>query len=56
LQSIIAEIQKRTSDIKEARILAIAPPAIPGLGAILPVLLLNCNKLQAPITFSSLKR
>jgi HAE1 family hydrophobic/amphiphilic exporter-1 len=33
LQSIIAEIQKRTADIKEARILAIAPPAIPGLGA-----------------------
>ena len=32
LQAIIAEIQKRTSDIKEARILAIAPPAIPGLG------------------------
>jgi hydrophobic/amphiphilic exporter-1 (mainly G- bacteria), HAE1 family len=32
LQSIIAEIQKRTADIKEARILAIAPPAIPGLG------------------------
>ena len=33
LQSIIDEIQKRTADIKEARILAIAPPAIPGLGA-----------------------
>ncbi len=33
LQSIIAEIQKRTADIKEARIMAIAPPAIPGLGA-----------------------
>jgi HAE1 family hydrophobic/amphiphilic exporter-1 len=33
LQSIISEIQKRTADIKEARILAIAPPAIPGLGA-----------------------
>ena len=33
LQSIIAEIQKSTGDIKEARILAIAPPAIPGLGA-----------------------
>ncbi len=32
LKSIIAEIQKRTADIKEARILAIAPPAIPGLG------------------------
>lgn len=30
---IMAEIQKRTSDIKEARILVIAPPAIPGLGA-----------------------
>ena len=33
LQNIIEEIQKRTADIKEARILAIAPPAIPGLGA-----------------------
>ncbi|MGG9962430.1 efflux RND transporter permease subunit [Ferruginibacter sp. SUN106] len=33
LQNIIAEVQKRTSDIKEARILAIGPPAIPGLGA-----------------------
>ena len=33
LQSIIEEIQKSTADIKEARILAIAPPAIPGLGA-----------------------
>jgi hydrophobic/amphiphilic exporter-1 (mainly G- bacteria), HAE1 family len=32
LQSIIAEVQKRTADIKEARILAIGPPAIPGLG------------------------
>ena len=29
---IIAEIQKRTADIKEARILVISPPAIPGLG------------------------
>jgi HAE1 family hydrophobic/amphiphilic exporter-1 len=29
---IMAEIQKRTADIKEARILVIAPPAIPGLG------------------------
>jgi HAE1 family hydrophobic/amphiphilic exporter-1 len=28
----MAEIQKRTADIKEARILVIAPPAIPGLG------------------------
>jgi HAE1 family hydrophobic/amphiphilic exporter-1 len=33
LQSIIAEIRKRTADIKEARILPIGPPAIPGLGA-----------------------
>jgi len=32
LQGIIAEIQKRTADIKEARVMAIAPPAIPGLG------------------------
>lgn len=32
VQAVIAEIQKRTRDIKEARILAIAPPAIPGLG------------------------
>ncbi len=29
---IIAEIQKRTADIKEARILVLSPPAIPGLG------------------------
>ncbi len=33
LQSIIAAVQKNTADIKEARILAIGPPAIPGLGA-----------------------
>ncbi|CAN5468863.1 multidrug efflux RND transporter permease subunit [soil metagenome] len=33
LKSIIGEIQKRTADIKEARVMAIAPPAIPGLGA-----------------------
>lgn len=33
VKGIIAEIQKRTTSIKEARILAIAPPAIPGLGA-----------------------
>ncbi len=33
LNSIIAEIQKRTGDIKEATIRAIAPPAIPGLGS-----------------------
>ncbi len=32
LQSIIAQIQKNTADLKEARILAIGPPAIPGLG------------------------
>lgn len=32
IQSIIAQIQKNTADIKEARIMAIAPPAIPGLG------------------------
>lgn len=29
---IISEIQKRTADIKEARILVVSPPAIPGLG------------------------
>lgn len=29
---VMAEIQKRTADIKEARILVISPPAIPGLG------------------------
>jgi hydrophobic/amphiphilic exporter-1 (mainly G- bacteria), HAE1 family len=29
---IMAEIQKRTADIKEARILVISPPAIPGIG------------------------
>ena len=32
VRSIIAEVQKRTADLKEARVLAIAPPAIPGLG------------------------
>jgi len=32
VQAVISEIQKRTGDIKEARVLAIAPPAIPGLG------------------------
>ncbi|MDQ6481584.1 multidrug efflux RND transporter permease subunit [Dyadobacter sp. LHD-138] len=32
VQAVIKEIQKRTADIKEARVLAIAPPAIPGLG------------------------
>ncbi len=32
LNSILAEVQKRTANIKEARILTIAPPAIPGLG------------------------
>jgi HAE1 family hydrophobic/amphiphilic exporter-1 len=30
---VMAEIQRRTADIKEARVLVIAPPAIPGLGA-----------------------
>lgn len=32
IKGVIAEIQKRTADIKEARVLPIAPPAIPGLG------------------------
>ncbi|WP_221391301.1 efflux RND transporter permease subunit [Dyadobacter sp. NIV53] len=32
VQAVIAQIQKNTGDIKEARVLAIAPPAIPGLG------------------------
>jgi HAE1 family hydrophobic/amphiphilic exporter-1 len=32
VQSVIAQIRKKTADIKEARILAISPPAIPGLG------------------------
>ncbi|MDB5232430.1 MAG: transporter, hydrophobe/amphiphile efflux family [Chitinophagaceae bacterium] len=32
VQAVIKEIQKRTASIKEARILAISPPAIPGLG------------------------
>jgi HAE1 family hydrophobic/amphiphilic exporter-1 len=32
LNGIIAEIRKRTGDIKEARVIPIAPPAIPGLG------------------------
>ena len=33
VKSVIARIQKITADIKEARVLAISPPAIPGLGA-----------------------
>ncbi len=32
LQGVIADIAKKTADIKEARVLPIAPPAIPGLG------------------------
>ncbi len=32
VKGVIAEVQKRLADIKEARILVIAPPAIPGLG------------------------
>ena len=32
VQAVIEKIKKSTADIKEARILAIAPPAIPGLG------------------------
>ncbi len=32
VQGVMAEIRKRTADIKEARIMPIAPPAIPGLG------------------------
>ncbi|MBL0913890.1 MAG: multidrug efflux RND transporter permease subunit [Bacteroidia bacterium] len=32
LQGVIAEIQQKTADLKEARVMAIAPPAIPGLG------------------------
>ncbi len=33
VKAIIEEIRKKTADIKEARILPISPPAIPGLGA-----------------------
>jgi HAE1 family hydrophobic/amphiphilic exporter-1 len=32
VQGVMAEVRKRTADLKEARVLAIAPPAIPGLG------------------------
>ncbi len=32
VQAVISQIQKITGDIKEARVLAISPPAIPGLG------------------------
>lgn len=32
VQSVIKQIQQKTASIKEARILAISPPAIPGLG------------------------
>jgi hydrophobic/amphiphilic exporter-1 (mainly G- bacteria), HAE1 family len=34
VKGVIAEVQRRMADIKEARILAIAPPAIPGLGQV----------------------
>ncbi len=33
LQAVVNEIQRRMADLKEARVLAIAPPAINGLGA-----------------------
>lgn len=33
VQAVIKKIAERTADIKEARIIPIAPPAIPGLGA-----------------------
>lgn len=33
VQAVIAKIQQLTAGIKEARVLAISPPAIPGLGA-----------------------
>lgn len=33
VQAIMAEVRRVTADIKEARILVIAPPAIPGLGS-----------------------
>jgi hydrophobic/amphiphilic exporter-1 (mainly G- bacteria), HAE1 family len=33
VQNVIAKIRAATADIKEARIIPIAPPAIPGLGA-----------------------
>ncbi|MBN8863579.1 MAG: multidrug efflux RND transporter permease subunit [Sphingobacteriales bacterium] len=33
VQSVIAKIRAITADIKEARVMPIAPPAIPGLGA-----------------------
>ncbi len=32
VQSVIAQIKQKTASIKESRILAISPPAIPGLG------------------------
>ncbi len=31
-QSVLGQIYKKTADLKEARILAISPPAVPGLG------------------------
>lgn len=33
VMAVIGQIQARMSDLKEARVMAIAPPAIPGLGA-----------------------
>jgi multidrug efflux pump subunit AcrB len=54
VQAVIKEIQKRTGDIKEARVLAIAPPAIPGL-AKRQVLHLSYNRQQVRMISRSLK-
>ena len=55
VQSVIAKISAATADIKEARVLPIAPPAIPGLGAH-PVLHLSCSKQPVQTIFSNLKK
>jgi hydrophobic/amphiphilic exporter-1 (mainly G- bacteria), HAE1 family len=33
VMAVLAKIQQRMADLKEARVIAVAPPAIPGLGA-----------------------
>jgi len=55
VQAVLAKIRAITADIKEARVLPIAPPAIPGLGAT-SGLLLKYSKPAAQIAYSNLKR
>ena len=48
LKGIMATLQKEFAVIKEANIIVIAPPAIPGLGQ-LADLLLNFSKKEVPM-------